>query len=44
MPTRVASEGARHANTPVHHIELVRCLSFGSRLPEEVARRESSNA
>ena len=28
MPTRMASEGAGLANTPVHHIELVRCLSL----------------
>ena len=29
MPTGVASEGAGLANIPVHHIELVRCLSLG---------------
>ena len=34
MRTRVASEGARHAITPVHHIELVRCLRLGSSVPE----------
>ena len=44
MRTRVASEGARLANTSVHHIELVCCLRLGSSVPEEVARRESSNA
>ena len=37
-------EGAHHAGTPVHHIELVRCLSLGSSVQEEVAHRESFNA
>ena len=32
------------AGTPVHHIELVRCLSLGTSMPQEVAHRESSNA